>query len=87
MGGLASENVRWAESVKAFKEQAKTLPGDVLLTTAFVSYVGCFIKSYRVDLMDNHWLPYLKQLSVSVCQLYPMNFKFIAVMLLVTFIM
>ena len=65
VGGLASENVRWAESVEAFKESAKTLPGDVLLTTAFVSYVGCFIKRYRVDLMDNQWLPFLSKLKVS----------------------
>lgn len=65
VGGLASENVRWAESVESFKKAAMTLPGDVLLTTAFVSYVGCFIKSYRVDLMDNQWLPYLHQVSVS----------------------
>lgn len=64
VGGLASENVRWAESVEEFKKAATTLPGDVLLTTAFVSYVGCFIKSYRLDLMDNQWLPFLHKLSV-----------------------
>lgn len=44
VGGLASENVRWAESIANFRENEKTLPGDVLLTTAFVSYVGCFTK-------------------------------------------
>jgi dynein heavy chain len=37
VGGLAAENVRWAESIKNFKTQELTLPGDVLLTTAFVS--------------------------------------------------
>ena len=47
VGGLASENVRWAEAVENFKIQEKTLPGDVLLTTAFLSYVGCFTKQYR----------------------------------------
>ena len=40
-----------------------TLPGDVLLTTAFISYVGCFTKQYRLDLMDECWMPYLKQLK------------------------
>ncbi|XP_013396327.1 dynein beta chain, ciliary isoform X2 [Lingula anatina] len=63
VGGLASENVRWAESVKNFQEQEKTLPGDVLLITAFVSYMGCFTKKYRVDLMDGMWLPFLKGLK------------------------
>ncbi len=60
VGGLASENVRWAESVENFKRQEQTLPGDVLLITAFISYVGCFTKSYRLDLMDNYWMPILK---------------------------
>ena len=60
VGGLASENVRWADSVQKFKEQEKTLPGDVLLITAFISYVGCFTKQYRLDLMEQKWLPALK---------------------------
>ena len=44
MGGLASENVRWAEAVEEFKKQETKLPGDVLLVTAFVSYFGYFTK-------------------------------------------
>ena len=45
VGGLASENVRWAESVKQFKIQETMLPGDVLLITAFISYFGYFTKA------------------------------------------
>ncbi|XP_071797739.1 dynein beta chain, ciliary isoform X1 [Asterias amurensis] len=60
VGGLASENVRWGEAVAAFKEAEKTLPGDVLLITAFVSYMGCFTKSFRLELMDKMWLPFIK---------------------------
>ncbi|XP_033732158.1 dynein beta chain, ciliary-like [Pecten maximus] len=63
VGGLASENVRWADAIGDFREQEKTLAGDVLLITAFVSYSGCFTKLYRLDMMDNHWLPYLKALK------------------------
>ena len=66
VGGLASENVRWAESVSAFREQETTLPGDVLLITAFVSYVGCFTKQYRLDLQEKCWLPFLKTLSIPI---------------------
>ncbi|XP_066292954.1 dynein beta chain, ciliary-like [Branchiostoma lanceolatum] len=66
VGGLASENVRWAESVAQFKEQEKMLVGDVLLITAFVSYVGCFTKKYRMDLMDERWLPFMKGLKVPI---------------------
>ncbi|NWT20166.1 DYH9 protein, partial [Vireo altiloquus] len=66
VGGLASENVRWAEAVKDFKQQQSTLCGDVLLVTAFVSYLGYFTKKYRQDLLDGIWRPYLNQLKVPI---------------------
>ncbi|NXH56730.1 DYH9 protein, partial [Rhabdornis inornatus] len=66
VGGLASENVRWAEAVKDFKEQQSTLCGDVLLSTAFVSYLGYFTRKYRQELLDGVWRPYLHQLKVPV---------------------
>ena len=47
VGGLASENVRWAECIEQYRKDEKLLPGDVLLITAFVSYVGSFTKRYR----------------------------------------
>ncbi|XP_068120652.1 dynein axonemal heavy chain 9 isoform X1 [Hyperolius riggenbachi] len=66
VGGLASENVRWAEAVRNFKLQESTLCGDVLLITAFVSYLGYFTKKYRLELMDKTWKPYLGQLKVPI---------------------
>lgn len=66
VGGLASENVRWANQVEAYRSQEKMLPGDVLITAAFLSYVGCFTKRYRVDMFDNQWLPFLKKLPGGV---------------------
>ncbi|MGH0132249.1 UNVERIFIED_CONTAM: hypothetical protein FKN15_049486 [Acipenser sinensis] len=66
VGGLASEKIRWSESVARFKEQEKTLSGDVMLISAFVSYVGYFTKKYRNDLMDKYWMPYLKELKVPI---------------------
>ena len=42
--------------------------GDVLLITAFVSYVGSFTKTYRVDLMDKMWLPFMKAQKVQYKQ-------------------
>lgn len=64
MGGLASENVRWAESVQNFRSQGVTLCGDVLLISAFVSYVGYFTKKYRNELMEKFWVPYINKLKV-----------------------
>lgn len=43
--------------------QGTTLPGDTLLITAFISYVGCFTKQFRLDLMNKLWLTYLRSLE------------------------
>ncbi|XP_031759446.1 dynein heavy chain 11, axonemal [Xenopus tropicalis] len=64
--GLESENIRWSESIKSFKAQEKTLCGDVLLTAAFVSYVGSFSKRYRQELMENIWIPFLTSQKVVI---------------------
>lgn len=58
VNGLASEKIRWSEAIGNFKEQEKTLAGDVLLSAAFVSYVGCFSKRYREELLTDTWLKY-----------------------------
>lgn len=46
-----------------FEKSKDTVPGDILLSTAFLSYVGCFSKGYRVDLEEKHWSPYFKKLD------------------------
>lgn len=48
----------------SYMQQGTTLPGDVLLVTAFVSYAGCFTKQYRQDLLSKMWLPFLKTIEV-----------------------
>ena len=47
-------------------QQASTLPGDVLLVTAFISYVGCFTKQFRLDLLNKQWLPFLLGIEPAV---------------------
>ena len=44
---LSSENIRWAENVRELRARKELLVGDVLLTSAFISYVGPFNKSFR----------------------------------------
>ncbi|RLU17527.1 hypothetical protein DMN91_009762 [Ooceraea biroi] len=67
VNGLASENVRWAETVQIrLKKSGITLPGNVLLVTAFISYMGYFTRKYRVDLMNSYWLPFLDNLSTPI---------------------
>ncbi|XP_075803650.1 dynein axonemal heavy chain 11 [Microtus pennsylvanicus] len=58
---LESEKIRWGQSIKSFETQEKTLCGDMLLTAAFVSYVGSFTRQYRRELVDCKWVPFLQQ--------------------------
>jgi dynein heavy chain len=66
VNGLASENVRWRELVKLYRQLIITLPGDVLLVTSFISYVGCFTRRYRSEMVDHYWLPALKKLEPKI---------------------
>lgn len=64
VGGLASEKVRWKESISNFRRQTVTLPGNVLLVSCFISYVGCFTRRYRVELQEKMWIPTFKTIKV-----------------------
>ncbi|XP_074051552.1 dynein axonemal heavy chain 11 isoform X2 [Macrotis lagotis] len=63
---LESEKIRWGQSITSFEAQEKTLCGDVLLTAAFVSYVGYFTKRYRQELVGCKWIPFLKSQKVPI---------------------
>lgn len=58
---LASENERWAINVVKMREDATLLMGDVLLASAFISYIGPFTKPFRVKLMDESFYPFLQK--------------------------
>jgi dynein heavy chain len=58
---LASENERWGVNVVVMKDDAKLLTGDVLLASAFISYIGPFTKPFRTKLMDDEFLPFLQR--------------------------
>ena len=56
---LASENVRWAENVVKLKADEKLLTGDVLVASAFLTYIGPFTKNYR-DELTGRWAKFLR---------------------------
>jgi dynein heavy chain len=58
---LASENVRWAENIVVMEADKLLLTGDVLLASAFISYVGPFTKPFRDNLMMKIFTPYLQE--------------------------
>lgn len=61
---LQSEKQRWSQAIVQYEKQQKTLCGDVVLTSAFVSYMGYFTQQYRMELFNNKWIPFLKSQKV-----------------------
>lgn len=49
--GLSGERERWERTVASLDQQFNYLPGDCLLGTGFVSYMGPFLSQYREKLM------------------------------------
>ncbi len=60
--GLASEKIRWFQAVEFLRRNELTLAGNVLVTTAFVSYAGVFPKRHRNHLLLKAWIPFLNGL-------------------------
>lgn len=59
-----SEKERWSHAIVEYEKQQKTLCGDVLITSAFVSYMGYFTRQYRVEILNNEWIPFLQSQKV-----------------------
>ncbi|KAG7190743.1 hypothetical protein KM043_006815 [Ampulex compressa] len=49
--GLSGERIRWQNTVEALTIDFDWLPGDCLISTAFVSYLGPFVSNYREELI------------------------------------
>lgn len=64
IAALASENVRWTQGVNDLGVAMSYLPGDVLVSAAFVSYVGAFNNVFRAELMNEKFLPYIDENSI-----------------------
>jgi dynein heavy chain len=56
IGGLSSENERWGFEIEQYHVKAGLLIGDIMLSSAFVSYIGAFDKPNREFLWQKVWL-------------------------------
>ncbi|XP_077971534.1 cytoplasmic dynein 1 heavy chain 1-like isoform X1 [Styela clava] len=60
---LSFERERWEQSSDSFKSQMSTMPGDSLISAAFVSYAGYFDQSMREQLF-HAWTTHLQQANI-----------------------
>lgn len=61
--GLSGEKIRWTETVKKLDIEFDYLPGDCLLSIAFVSYMGPFVFKYR-DILLKLWTGAMRELNI-----------------------
>jgi dynein heavy chain len=55
LGGLSSESERWQLSVDKLQEDLTNMTGNIMLSSAFVSYLGPFTAEYRKMAIDK-WI-------------------------------
>ena len=74
VNALGSEKVRWAESIERLKVQLDVLVGDVLLSSAFISYTGPFTKKFRTEIIEGDFKSYFKKHKIRMSEgLNPVN--------------
>lgn len=52
INALKAEYDRWKESISIQDKKLEVANGDVLMASAFISYVGPFSKNFRINIMD-----------------------------------
>jgi dynein heavy chain len=61
MNALGAEQERWAQSIIDLGELLQVIIGDVLLASAFVSYVGPFNKAFRDEIINDNFLKFFSE--------------------------
>jgi len=71
MAGLESERVRWTDDMQGLYDSRDRLPGDVLLSSSFMSYTGAFTFDFREKMLYDDWLSDIVARKINMSE----NFK------------
>ncbi|XP_052086994.1 dynein axonemal heavy chain 1-like isoform X4 [Mytilus californianus] len=63
IGGLADEKERWKESVETLEKVIDNYVGDVLISSAYIAYLGPFTGDFRQRMFDD-WVKELDKFKV-----------------------
>ncbi|KAG5519734.1 hypothetical protein PMAC_000007 [Pneumocystis sp. 'macacae'] len=65
LNNLSSERSRWELESQLFEDQIDTLAGDVLLSSAFLAYLGIYDQQVRLDI-QKIWKTQLQSLKINI---------------------
>ena len=68
VNGLADEGVRWKSNIEEFAIKENSMKGDVMLASAFVSYIGSFNALFRKRLVSEKWVPDLLERQIPMTE-------------------
>ena len=68
INALGSEDARWANSIVELDKALGVIVGDVLISSAFVSYAGPFTKKFREMIIKGNFLKYMKDAKIPMAQ-------------------
>jgi len=64
VNALGSESERWNQAIIDLGMKLDVITGDVLLASAFVSYVGPFNKKFRDQIINSRFLEFFKKFKI-----------------------
>lgn len=64
VNALGAEKERWSNAIIRLGGELEVVLGDVLIASAFVSYVGPFSKKYRERIIDEKFMKFFKDNSI-----------------------
>jgi dynein heavy chain len=68
VNALGSESTRWAQCIVDLDKSIELVTGDVLLASAFVSYVGPFNKKVREEIIHKKFVPFFGQQNIMISE-------------------
>ena len=64
ISSIGSEKDRWISTKAKLGEAKKSLLGDMILSSAFITYLGSFDGKYRAKAIHELWMPYLAEYKI-----------------------
>lgn len=72
LSGLSVEKVRWSEIASTLRVALDNVIGDILLSSAFIAFLGCFPRPYRNNLLSN-WIGKCAELDIQCTEHFKLH--------------